>query len=327
MKVSAFILLLCCSLLQTSALAWDAVGHRLTAAIALNELRPETQEALRELLTYHPRYQIDFLEAMPPSVRVANSSEQLQWLLGQAAYWPDIARGLPEADARRFNRPPWHFIDGAWVRDSASTQGNVYVLQQPASTVTGEPASSIRNESAVQNVITALDYNTRVFADNNRSMEERAVALCWVLHLMGDIHQPLHAGSLFSPNLFKNGDRGGNAVDTDDGNLHARWDRALAESGVMTNLEAIQRDRSDYIEAIDNASADWSQWLDESRQILLTDVYTAAMIAAISSADRQGTILAKQPLDSAYVQNMQQISRQRLALAGFRIAIWLENTL
>ncbi len=327
MKVSAFILLLCCALLQTSALAWDAVGHRLTAAIALNELSPEKQEALRELLTQHPRYQLDFLEAMPSSVRMTNPSEQLQWLLGEAAYWPDIARRLPEADARRFNHPPWHYIDGSWARDAATTQGNIYVLQQPAAAEAGEPASSIRNESDVQNVVTALDYNTRVLADITRSMEERAVALCWVLHLMGDIHQPLHAGSLFSPNLFENGDRGGNAIDTDDGNLHARWDRALADSGVMTNLEMIQRDRGDYIDAINNSSADWSQWLAESRSVLLTEVYTDPMLAAIASADRQNTALPEQALDAAYIQNMQQISRQRLALAGFRIAIWLENTL
>lgn len=327
MKVSAFVLLLCCALLQPSALAWDAVGHRLTAEIVLSELSPAKQQALRELLTHHPRYQIDFLEAMPASVRTANPDQQLQWLLGQAAYWPDIARGLPETEARRFNRPAWHFIDGAWVRDAASKQGNVYVLQQPLATVAGEAAAAIRSESDVGNVITALDYNTRVLTDNNRSMAERAVALCWVLHLMGDIHQPLHAGSLFSPNLFRNGDRGGNAITTDDGSLHARWDRALADSGVMTNLEAIQRDRSAYSQSVNSSTSDWTQWLAESRTLLLTEVYTDSMLADISSADRQGAALPEQRLDTTYVQNMQRLSRQRLALAGFRIAIWLENAL
>lgn len=327
MKAVTFLLVLCCFLLQAPAFAWDAVGHRLTAAIALHELTPAKQAALRELLTHHPRYQTDFLDEMPASVRAADSSEQLQWLLGQAAYWPDIARGLPKAEARRFNRPSWHFIDGSWVRDAAKTQGNVYVLRQPAETVAGAPAASIRNESDVNNVITALDYNTRILADHNRSMDERAVALCWVLHLMGDIHQPLHSGSLYSPNLLRGGDRGGNAVNTDNGNLHARWDRALAESGMLTNLEAIQGDRSDYVAAINNSSADWSQWLAESRDLLLTEVYTDTMLAAISAADRQGTALPDQPLDADYVQNMQRLSRQRLAFAGFRIAAWLENTL
>jgi hypothetical protein len=40
---------------------------------------------------------------------------------------------------------------------------------------------------------------------------KRAIALCWVLHLVGDIHQPLHAAALFSKDSLK-GDRGGNAA-------------------------------------------------------------------------------------------------------------------
>lgn len=328
MKFHAFSLLLLCTVLQSPALAWDSVGHRLSAAVALSYLSTERQELLREILSHHPRYQADFIDAMPASVQVNNSEEELLWLLGQAAYWPDIARGFPEADAARFNHPAWHFIDGVWVRDGAATQGNVYVLQQPFSDVAGAPAATIRSESQADNVMTALDYNTRVLADRDQSMAERAVALCWVLHLMGDIHQPLHAGSLFSPNLFASGDRGGNAINTDDGNLHARWDRALAGSGFAANLETIRQEQRGFIQPrTTGTSSDWSQWLAESRNLLRSVVYSEPMKTAITTADQRGTSLPPQRLDQAYVENMERLSRQRLGLAGLRIAIWIENAL
>lgn len=328
MKFSALLLLVICILTQPAAQAWDAVGHRLSTAVALRYLGPEKQLVLQRLLEQHPRYQADFLDAMPASVRRGDTAEQLQWLLGQAAYWPDIARGLPDVDAARFNRPAWHYTDGAWVRDGASSQGNVYILLQPFADITGEPAESISSESRVHNIMTALDYNTRVLADSGRSMADRAVALCWVLHLMGDIHQPLHAGSLFSPNLFHTGDRGGNAITTDNGNLHARWDRALADGGVNGTLEAILQEQGSLMRPrIAGTPSDWSQWLAESRNLLLSVVYSDTMKTAIETADRRGTALPAQLLDTNYVNAMEHISRQRLGLAGLRIAIWIENEL
>lgn len=321
-------LFLLCSLLQLPAHGWDAVGHRLSTAVALSYTSPDKQTLLLQLLAQHPRYQEDFLDAMPASIRTRDSREQLQWLLGQAAYWPDIARGLPAPEAARFNRPPWHFIDGAWVRDNASLQGNVYLSQQPFAAIAGAAADSIRSESQVLNIMTALDYNTRLLADANRPLSERAVALCWVLHLMGDIHQPLHAGSLYTQDLFATGDRGGNAINTDDGNLHARWDRALADGGVDANLERILLQQNESMRPqITDMPSDWSQWLAESRDLLQSNVYSDGMRAAITTADRTGSTLPALSLDANYVSNMQQISRQRLGLAGLRIAIWIENEL
>jgi len=321
-------LLLCSSLLQLPAHAWDAVGHRLSVAVALNYISAEKQQLLLQLLAQHPRYQADFIEAMPASVQTGSTNEQQQWLLGQAAYWPDIARGLPDAEATRFNRPAWHFIDGAWVRDGAIMQGNMYIGLRSFADIAGESADSIRTEAQVQNIMSALDYNTRMLADASLPMPERAVALCWVLHLIGDIHQPLHAGSLYSPTLFADGDRGGNRITTDNGNLHARWDRALTDSGLISNLNTILQEQTGLARPrINDAPSDWSQWLAESRNLLLTVVYNDTMQAAIVSADQQGSALPPQQLDASYVTSMERLSRQRLGLAGLRIAIWIENEL
>ena len=42
--------------------AWDESGHRFTATIAYNYFTEETKQNLFELLTYHPRYDEDFVQ-------------------------------------------------------------------------------------------------------------------------------------------------------------------------------------------------------------------------------------------------------------------------
>lgn len=302
------------------AQAWDSTGHRLSAAIMLEYVDDETRDALLDILSAHPRYRQDFLDAMPAFVDRSNTDELALWLLGQAAYWPDIARGLPDAARRRFNRPSWHYTDGAWMRQAVEIQGNVYVDLAPFPDIQGSPSESITDERRVSNVATGLDYNIALLFDESQSRSRRAVALCWVLHLGGDIHQPLHAGSLFSPVRLRDGDRGGNSIPIDDSNLHASWDSALAADGVLVELGRVLQildTQADSLPSADNL--DWDVWLKESRQLLQSTVYSPAMIAEIRAADAANGSLRAMSLSQDYVNRMQQISRQRLGVAGRRL--------
>ena len=110
-----------------SAFAWDSVGHRLSAAVALEFMEPDTAAKLITILRAHPRYQRDFIDQIPGDIDRDNEKQMTQWLLGQAASWPDIARGLPDGERARYNRSSWHYTDGAWIRDSAPFQGNIYL--------------------------------------------------------------------------------------------------------------------------------------------------------------------------------------------------------
>lgn len=312
--------------LSGNGYAWDVVGHKLTSSIALQYLSDKTKTKLLAILKQHPRFQQDFIEPMPGFIEDGDESQRLDWLLGQAAYWPDRARSLPAGEREKFNRPSWHYIDGAWLRDNAQTQGNIYAGIEKFAAIDGEAASSIRNEAQVNNVMTALDFNTGVLANEATAASSRAVALCWVLHLIADIHQPLHAGSLYSAELFATGDRGGNRISTDDGNLHARWDRALTSEGLEFHRRAILGAISQNA-VILGVDSDWSQWLDESRQLLLSLVYTTAMQREIASAEEENRNMANTPLNPAYVAQMKNSARQRIELAGLRLAIWFENEL
>jgi hypothetical protein len=60
------------------------------------------------------------------------------------------------------------------------------------------------------NILTALAENESMMKKQGDS-ERKAVALAWLFHLVGDIHQPLHTAQLFTVD-FPQGDRGGNEI-------------------------------------------------------------------------------------------------------------------
>ena len=163
-----------------------------------------------------------------------------------------------------------------------------------------------------------------MLADDNAEPAQRAVALCWVLHLMGDIHQPLHSGSLYSAELFATGDRGGNAIRVGESNLHSVWDRAMrgADKQSRSLLYAAK------YEDLSGRESDWTLWLAESREFLVPSVYNDSLLAAIASADSSGAErLPNQLLSDGYVNEMISIASDRLGLAGLRLAIWFQNKL
>ena len=313
------------TLFATQSLAWDSVGHRLTTRIALHYLEETTAIYLQEILQDHPRYQQDFIDQMPNSIANASEEEQRTWLLGQAAFWPDIARGIEESEREKYNRPNWHYIDGAWLRGEADTQGNTYLGVAPLDDIDGEYVS---DQSDVANVMNALDFNSALLSSEETPGELRAVALCWVLHLIGDIHQPLHVGSLYTETRFSDGDRGGNGIQTDDGTLHARWDRALRSEGIDSSFEVMLEQHGSTLEGMEDSSdEEWSLWMMESRALLLNTVYSEEMKTSILQNDSSDAQAETFTLNDNYVDTMQYHARLRLALAGRRLSIWFEENL
>jgi hypothetical protein len=80
-----------------------------------------------------------------------------------------------------------------------------------------------------QNCVSAqIERNVRLLADRRVPARERLMALAFLVHFMGDLHQPMHAGD--------HGDLGGNRVRIFYGiipaNLHATWDGYLADRGI-----------------------------------------------------------------------------------------------
>tara|TARA_R100001039_G_scaffold20724_2_gene12667 strand:- start:1428 stop:2441 length:1014 start_codon:yes stop_codon:yes gene_type:complete len=301
---------------SSSALhAWDATGHRLSVYVAYQHLTPAQREHWHQILQHHPRFANDFEQAMPEDLRAAPRDLQTRWLLGQAAVWPDLARGLPDAIRPRYNQPDWHWIDGAWVRDEAQTQGNLYIDTPALPDIDGVPASNSRHPAHAGNVLTALE-RAHWQLEHDTDAAQRALALCWLLHLIGDIHQPLHTGGLVTARLFPDGDRGGNAIRIQNGNLHAVWDQALRGPALNDSLATLTRLAA-------NLPAEQpftpTRWLHESRLILLRQVYPAPVIDNVRRSENAGTRLGSITLSQQYQVDMKHTATIRLAEAGVRI--------
>jgi hypothetical protein len=322
-RLTRFLKLFCIAVVffTPTVQAWDALGHRLTAYIAWDRFSATEKYLWIETLRAHPRFQQDFVDAMPANIAGLSDAEIQRWQFGQAAIWPDIARGFQGFDRRRFDFPDRHWINGAWVRADVPMHGNLYLDTTPWDDIPGPDDADIHQHSQADNVLTGLVYAHWVLQQSTDA-EERAIALTWLLHLIGDIHQPLHTGALVSARLFPEGDRGGNQTRVNGSNLHAVWDQALRGPTLNNNLrelDALLRGFEQRPEPFAPGS-----WLLESREILLSSVYPANVISNIRRSENTGNSLGNVSLSESYREDMRAIALQRVADAGQRIRITLQ---
>ena len=98
-----------------------------------------------------------------------------------------------------------------------------------------QPPSVQTKEPEPVNILTAMAENESVVKNENDG-ERSAVALAWLFHLVGDIHQPLHTAQLFTVE-YPEGDRGGNEICVrvtqaeQPIELHRFWDGVITSPG------------------------------------------------------------------------------------------------
>jgi S1/P1 Nuclease len=166
-----------------------------------------------------------------------------------------------------------------------------------------------------------------VLADTRATLGERDEALKWVVHLLGDIHQPLHAAD--------NDDHGGNRVAVAlEGvktrgreNLHRVWDNDLVTLALHTrghqqpppNIDALAAEARAL--ATDAGQGSPDSWASESNHLARNIAYRYGGFACHTVPP--GIVL----LDSVYREQAEAIVRERLLLAGARLATLLNQTL
>jgi hypothetical protein len=179
----------------------------ITYQILLQE-NPPTVGKVKSILEKHPWYANQW-QARLQDVPV---TERDLVLFMQAARWADDIRIQDRAQ----NRPSWHYINWPFKPN-----------RQPASV-------QIRDPGPV-NILTGLAENESL-ARNQNDPARRAIALAWLFHLVGDIHQPLHTAQLFTVD-YPQGDKGGNEICirvTEAGqpmDLHRFWDGVITSPG------------------------------------------------------------------------------------------------
>jgi hypothetical protein len=169
---------------------------------------------------------------------------------------------------------------------------------------------------------------------------DRAVMLCWLFHLVGDIHQPCHSASLFELAKLPSGDRGGNST-TIEGlpskSLHAFWDDLLDGPGAsfptaMQTAAALLNNAPLVQSATTNAKELSPEvWAQEGNNAASQNVYTPPVLAALASAQTSSYTRNNQTYSSvtlrvsdsdlaAYQKNAVEVARQRAIIGAFRLA-------
>lgn len=253
------------------AFAWGPQGHKLVALIAQDHLTPMARRNVRALLGAET--------------------------LADVASWPDAYRPLETQTAS------WHYVD---IPAGATTYDRDRDCPTQPNTKPGSPNDKWR-DCVVDRI---LFFESRV-ADPTLDQPDRAVALKYLVHFIGDVHQPFHA---YGP------ERGGNGIPVVvfgsatcgkyPCNLHSVWDSGLIlhhglDDGQYRNLlETEVRTGNELPGSIDPAV-----WAQES---------AAAAVPALVPAN--GSI------DEAYYTREISVVDQRLELAGLRLAAFLNRT-
>ncbi|PJJ60862.1 S1/P1 nuclease [Hymenobacter chitinivorans] len=174
------------------------------------------------------------------------AKDQVALLLGAerlplVTTWADEVRYSPEYSATA----PWHFINTALGLPFAEYTGVVTAMQEP-------------------NAYLALNQNLAVLKDAKATKEQKVVALKFVIHIVGDVHQPMH--------VSRAEDKGGNAITVKyqgkDTNLHSLWDSGLLDYEGMTYSElATLLDKPTPVQVQQWQKDGITQWLWESYSI------------------------------------------------------------
>ena len=226
--------------------------------------------------------------------------------LAFASTWPDEIRSDPKTYAHTFN---WHYT--TWQDEDDGFH------------------AGLENKSTGF-LMSQLEKQIAVLKNPAASKADKAFALKFTVHLVGDVHQPLHVGT--------SGDSGGNACRVTwhgkPSNLHTVWDSDMIEK---TNLS--------YTELADFASQDRSQkqtrqwqsgtvnqWSEESKK-LRSRIYPAEVLAPSAPVTYltycKGKVEpeAMPKLGYEYSYEFDPVVRERLYQAGVRLAKVLNDAL
>jgi hypothetical protein len=305
-------------LLAQSALAWDATGHEAVAAIAWDAMKPSTRAKVTAILN----------DAQPGDClhELGAGGDPRAYFL-RAATWPDVVRPndvrdkegkVIQKDTRpciSFNEPNEHFRDAFWS-GTAEAAENVTTLPI-------DPHNAVERLTSFEPLVACKKAPCGV------TPAQRAHDLAWLLHLVGDIHQPLHnASRVTAEEKEKEGDRGGNLFllkkdEETPSNLHSFWDSILTRS--MRRKEG--ENEIAYVDRVASAirkahprkklakakleSGEFAKWSEEG--------FALAKQAYPKSLERGGTP------SKEYRAKVFSAAKAEVALAGYRLADLLDR--
>ncbi len=289
--------------------AWGCEGHQVVALLAEKHLTPQALAMAKKILADGP---ID--PALSRYCKAGGIDP-----LADAATWPDDIRGLRPETA------PWHYVD----IPLGTSHREVEKFCDPKE---GCVTRAIRDQ-------------LEILRSPQADPQKRADALRFVIHFVGDLHQPLHAAT--------NNDQGGNCVpvaffdtlpqqrnpqtESYGPNLHSVWDTNILEkatAGKTVDQVAADLDQSfaKKIAHWQKGSTDVDAWAWESYKLAGKDIYgklpvrdsveTPREIKSCADDDHVSArnLKLNERIEGQYQDMASPIVRQQLAKAGARLA-------
>ncbi len=307
--------------------SWDHPGHMISAAIAfedIREARPQLVDHLQMLFLSHPDPAPFWVAAGE-----AKGEERTRRMFLECARWPDDSKFTNN------DRLSWH--TARWP------------LLAPDATGDARRAVEALNGRPIGQGIEALALNFAMLRNHESTQTELAWSLCWLLHIVGDIHQPWHVTELYSAD-FPTGNAGGGLSYVEDPlsnttiPLHILWDSNYLRTPSLPAVDEAAAEfrknnpRSSYpeLQAHPIQGTDFfRQWTRESHQVATdwaADIDTVRDMDSDQDADTLVRNMVNfilngiSPVDKApevpaeYWDKLQQTSERRITLAGYRIA-------
>lgn len=289
--------------LASPLLAWNKAGHMVTASIAyavLKEERPAAIPKLLAILKQHPEFSTAWSSRLSALSRPTEEEKDL-YLFMLAARWADDIRGTDE-----YHHSTWHYINLPYKMPGQS-DGVRPLPPDP------------------DNIVRAYDLNLGKAKDPRQPAGDRAIAVCWVFHLIGDAHQPLHTSSMYST-AYPKGDKGGNKfyirakAGASGITLHEYWDNLIIGSDRFqsvrnraTELRLRPEFAKDKLKELKEPT--FEKWVsNESFPLVDTVVYRKGRIAGGTDTP---TAIA---LPEDYSATAKPVAERMAVLAGRRMA-------
>jgi S1/P1 nuclease len=312
------ILLLC--VFVAPAYAWNDFGHMTVAYLAYQKLTPAARDRVKALLRLNPNHD-KWVAAVPAGM----DQDLVVFML--AATWADEIKGDPgytpdgSAGGNRPEGSPDPNRNTGF--DDKLMHKYRHFIDQPFST-DGTPTSGF--QIPFPNAKDSIALFRGVIASSDPD-DKKAYDLSWLLHLVGDVHQPLHGCTRLTSALLE-GDDGGNKVKLHctgcPSNLHSFWDDVL---GTTTRLTTPPEEKglpdAASIRAVvafgktvrkpkaaDAQKTSEADWIQESFEAAQQKAYPSLAAGANGSFS----------VTAGYTKSAKALAKKRVALAGVRLA-------
>lgn len=269
------------------AFAWGDEGHEIVALVAQSYLDPAVKKKVEALLA-------------------ADTDNRTPHDIASEATWADK---IKSDSALRQQTSQWHFIDIELANPNIDQACFNHPPVPPGKVASNGPAADCITDK--------IDEFAAELANPATDPEERVAALKFLLHFVGDLHQPLHSSD--------DHDRGGNdkhvsARGIRSGNLHHYWDTEF----VVALGNDPRQVSADLIESISDVQAkDWARgtptdWAKETFALARSDAYGQLP---------QPNAHHKYQLTDEYVEMATTDASTQLSKAGVRLAFILNTAL